>query len=302
MTIENYLINSTATLSKADIPSARLDCLVLMEDIIGKDRAWLLAHPEYKLSAAARRQIDAMIERRRRHEPLAYIRSKTEFYGRDFYVDSRVLEPRPESEAIIDLLKGLARSNRQLVVDVGSGSGALAVTAKLELPHSHVLATDIDPACLDVAERNSRQLGAEVRFHQADLLAATGNQSNDPAAYSWLQPPLDEQRDQSFVILANLPYVPDSFTINQAAMNEPRLAIFGGPDGLDLYRRLFAQLSRLPRRPDYVITESLPPHHADLAEIASAHGYRMLQELDFIQAFAVAATKADTTAAVQPRA
>ncbi|MEO8863239.1 MAG: hypothetical protein ABI354_02870, partial [Candidatus Saccharimonadales bacterium] len=88
-----------------------------------------------------------------------------------------------------------------------------------------------------------------------------------------------------YIVACNLPYVPDSFNINEAAGHEPRHAIFGGADGLDLYRNLFAQINTLKQRPDYVITESMPPQHESLLSIASNHGYELVKSDDFIQAF-----------------
>jgi release factor glutamine methyltransferase len=161
--------------------------------------------------------------------------------------------------------KGAART-APVIIDVGTGSGAIAITVALELPQTTVLATDIDPACLAVARQNCAKHSATVALLEGDLLA-----------------PLENQKPN--IILANLPYVPDNHALNQAAMNEPRLAIFGGADGLDLYRRLFAQLTVLKHPPSHVYAESLPFQHAALAAIAAQHGYQLLQAEDFIQVF-----------------
>ncbi len=268
-TVGKVLVSGTAQLQDAGVGSARLDCLILLEDATGRDRAWLLAHPEYKLTSPLLQELEEKLKRREAHEPLAYIRCETEFYGREFYVDFRVLEPRPESETMIDLLKTLGLPQGSVIVDAGTGSGALAITAKLEFPSAKVIATDIDAGCLAVARRNAATLQADVRFLQADLL--------------------DIGLKKIDVILANLPYVPDNFTINRAAMNEPRLAIFGGPDGLDVYRRMFGQImdmTDMAQKPAYILAESLPPQHGKLAGIAASAGYNQLQEQDFVQVFA----------------
>ncbi len=264
---DEWLTAKTRVLAGAGVPSARLDCLILLEDATDRDRSWLLAHPEYVLKDSLLSSLDVKVAQRAAHEPLAYIRQRTEFYGREFYVDARVLEPRPESETMIELLKTLTLPDRPVIVDVGTGSGALAVTIRLELPVTTVIGTDIDPECLVVAQRNAKSLQADIRFLQADLLNVFGHEERIDA------------------IVANLPYVPDSYTINQAAMNEPRLAIFGGPDGLDLYRRLFGQIRKSSLKPAYVLAESLPPQHAGLTEIAKESGYELLREQDFIQVF-----------------
>jgi release factor glutamine methyltransferase len=268
MAISNWLAESTALLAMAGITTARLDALVLLEDCLHKDRALLLAHPEIELTPEQINVLGAQLQRRKAHEPLAYIRGRTEFYGREFIISNNVLEPRPESETMIDLLKTLPDDAHNLIIDVGTGSGALAVTAKCELRHNPVMAIDIDPACLAVADRNARKHKADVAFQLGNLLE-----------------PLAGNTEPILALLCNLPYVPDSFHINQAAGHEPKLAIFGGTDGLDLYRQLFMQVSALVRQPVYILTESLPDQHAGLVEIAAASGYDLTTTDDFILVF-----------------
>lgn len=269
MLTSDWLRLATRRLEKAGVGTARLDALVLLEDCLNKNRAHLLAHPRLKLTFEQIRWLDRRVSRRANHEPLAYICGKTEFYGREFYIDHRVLEPRPESETMIDMLKSLAAREPLTIIDVGTGSGALAITAKLEIPIAQVLAVDIDKKCLEVARKNARKLSAEIEFFRDDLLA--------PIPLASLA--------SNYVVLANLPYIPDSFTINQAAMNEPRTAIFGGVDGLDIYRRLFEQINYSKARPKIIFTESLPPQHKKLAKIASTSDYKLAITDDFIQQF-----------------
>lgn len=271
MNVQSYLEVSTENLSNAGIGTARLDCLVLLEDCLGKDRANLLAHPELELTDEQINTLNEQIKRRLTHEPLAYIRGRTEFYGRDFMVDKDVLEPRPESEMMIDLLKKLAQDTEKsdmTVADIGSGSGCLGITAALELGLKSADFYDIDPATFEVAKQNAKTHGIIGKFYESDLL--TGK----PGPYG--------------IILANLPYVPDSFHVNQAAMREPRLALYGGSDGLDLYRRLFKQLEDFDWKPEYILTEALPLQHEQLAGIAAKHGFIVITHDDFIQVFSPA--------------
>lgn len=263
MRLEDHMRQATKQLTQTGISSARLDCLILLEDATGKDRAWLLAHPECALSDQIVDELNNKITQRSQHVPLAYIRGQSEFFGRTFYVDERVLEPRPETETMIELLLTLPLPERPVIVDVGTGSGALAITAKLELPQASAYAVDIDAGCLAVTEHNAKNLRADITCLKADLLDSSK---------------LPTRPD---VVLANLPYVPDDFHINLAASHEPRLAIFGGPDGLDLYRRLFDGLQAT-----YVLTEALPPQHEALANIAAKASYTQLHQQDFIQVFA----------------
>ena len=268
MTVGTFLAAQTRLLQQHGISTARLDCLVLLEDELRVNRTHLLAHPELELTLEQQQRLTSLIERRASHEPLAYLRHKTEFYGHEFYIDHHVLEPRPESETMMDQLQRLPLGTRPVVVDVGTGSGALAITAKRLLPQATVIGIDIDADCLAVAARNAASAQVDVTFLRGNLLE-----------------PLAATTHQPSVLLANLPYVPDNFIINPAAMQEPRLAIFGGPDGLDIYRQLFSQLATLPRRPTFVLTEALPPQHEQLAIIAASAHYTLVISDDFIQQF-----------------
>ena len=276
-TVSQWLNQATNFLEASGVGTARLDALVLLCDSLDKDRAHLLAHPELKLTREQQAKLLKLLNRRSRHEPLAYIRGKTEFYGRSFKVTHTVLEPRPESETMIEQLLNLEDGRWKmvggrdlLVIDVGTGSGALAVTAKLEMPISQVFAIDIDPECLKIATQNASKHSASIKCINSDLLS------------EFPSPPTKS----GVVILANLPYVPDSYQINDAAMHEPRQAIFGGADGLELYRMMFNQLDTWRYVPLYVFTESLPFQHEELQNIASTHKFRTLAEEDFIQVFA----------------
>jgi release factor glutamine methyltransferase len=262
MTISSWLQTAQKRLTDAGIATARLDCLVLLEDATGHDRSWLLAYPDHELQRSEIENLDTKVAQRAEHMPLAYLRGRAEFYGRDFQVTPHTLVPRPETESLIELLKGLQLAPGSRLLDVGTGSGAIAITAQLELQDIRVSACDIDPDALGVARSNAASLDADVHFFESDLLDAA---------------------DTYDVVVANLPYVPDNFQINLAASHEPRHALFGGAGGLDLYRRMFEQLRDLPTR--YVLTESLPPQHELLTEIAKVAGFSLQKTDDFIQLF-----------------
>ncbi|HSX24172.1 MAG TPA: HemK/PrmC family methyltransferase [Candidatus Saccharimonadales bacterium] len=288
MKAEIWLHEAMTQLVRAGVPTARLDSLVLLEDATQQDKSYLLAHPELVLDAAMIGQLEKQLERRKNHEPLAYIRGKSEFYGREFLVTPDTLEPRPETETLVDHLKQIINSQKPplikdgplsergnvnwRVVDVGTGSGCIGITIKLECPDVEVTAVDINDAALAVAQRNAKKLGADVKFYLGDLLHPAISRGRDLA---------------NAIIAANLPYVPDSHTINQAAMQEPPIAIFGGPDGLDLYNGLFEQLGVLAQKPAYILTEALPFQHEPLADIADKSGYGLQGSDDFIQVFAL---------------
>jgi release factor glutamine methyltransferase len=279
MRVDDWLAQATAKLRAAEIPSARLDCLLFLEDATARDRAWLLAHPEHHIVDRDVALLNKNITRRQHHIPLSYIRGHTEFYGRRFYVNKHVLQPRPESETIINLLLKLPLGNHPVIIDVGTGSGALAISSKLEIPGAAIVATDIDMDCLRLAERNAAALEADIATLHADLLMPLSG-GDLP---SWFETAGHLTDASKIIILANLPYVPADHAINQAAMHEPKLAIFGGPDGLDPYRRMFDQISNLPLQPAFILTESLAPQHAQMATLARDHGYVTVQSQDLIQ-------------------
>ncbi|PID98807.1 protein-(glutamine-N5) methyltransferase, release factor-specific [Candidatus Saccharibacteria bacterium] len=269
--LSDWLGDTESMLREAGIETARLDALVLLSDELDQDKSWILAHPEYDIQGSVVEKLNKKVAQRTQHTPLAYIRGKVEFYGREFTVNEHVLVPRPESEAMITLLKQLpAPKNQCLLIDVGTGSGCLAITAKLELPKAEVVALDIDVDCLKLAKQNAAALQATIAFFESNLLSA-------------LQAPNTKQ--QTSVILANLPYVPENYSINAAAKHEPRLALYGGTDGLDLYRKLFTQVQALAAPPAWIITEALRHQHSSLAGIARENGYKLHASDDLAQLF-----------------
>jgi release factor glutamine methyltransferase len=255
MTVGDWLKTRAKILSNNGIDSARLDCVLMLEKVLKRDRGWLLAHLDAPLPDLESRALEMLFAHRYQHQPMAYILGKAEFYGRTFIVNKHVLVPRPESESIITLAK--QSKPVDVIVDVGTGSGALAITLALGKVTGTVAGLDIDPACLGVAQQNAEALGARVTWQRSDLLSG------------W-QPATSVT---NLGIVANLPYVPDDYPINDAAKHEPKLALFSGPDGLDHYRKLFAQL---PQATKWIITEALLQQHEPLAAIAKAAGYQLV--------------------------
>jgi release factor glutamine methyltransferase len=267
MSIGDFLAASTRILTNAGIATARLDCLVLLEDALGKDRASILAHTEDALSEVQLGRLDHWIAARKNHTPLAYIRGKALFFGREFIVSEHVLTPRPETEAIIEICKDLPLPDRPAIADIGAGSGCIGITLALELPSAVVDLYDISPDALEIAQQNSAKLGAHTRCLQSDLLG-------------FIQGAYD-------VIVTNLPYVPDNCPINNAAAHEPALALFSGADGLDHYRTFWTQTGALTQKPHYIVTESFPSQHHTLALLARKNGYILERTDGYMQLFSL---------------
>lgn len=267
MTIGEYLKQSAATLANAHINSARLDCLILLEDALLQDRAQLLAHLEYELQGSVVEKLNTKIAQRASHVPLAYIRGKAPFYGREFIVNRSVLVPRPESEAMIALLKKLPLPSRPRIVDIGTGSGCLGITAALECGAQVVDLYDLDVGALETAKQNATKHQVQANYVQSDLL--------------------EHYAGQHDVLLANLPYVPTGYPVNKAASHEPKLALFAGEDGLDLYRHFWHQLKMLDVKPQFVITESLASQHDSIRSLALAAGCHLKDTDGLAQSFAL---------------
>ena len=272
MTIYEWLTSATAELNEAHIETARLDSLVLLSDELKRDKSWILGHPEHILQRSDIKILNTKIIQRAQHVPLAYIRGHAEFFGRKFTVNEHVLVPRPESEAIIELLKAnIPNTYKGTIIDIGTGSGILGITAALEFPAAQVYATDIDSNALLVARDNAMQHHVALTFAEGDLLAALSDET--PIV-------------QSAILLANLPYVPEDYPVNKAATHEPPLAIFAGDGGLEQYKKLCAQLTVLNAKPSAVITESLCIQHEKIVQLMRTAGYTVQSTNGLAQYFA----------------
>jgi len=176
-TIQSALVNAIQTLSRAQITSPRLDAEVLLAHTLRCDRSRLYAHPRAPLPAEASRTFSAFIRRRAAHEPVAHLLGEREFFGLPFFVSPAVLIPRPETELLVEhVLARVSPSAR--IVDVGTGSGCIAVSLAVQLPSARLFATDISAAALAVARKNIARHNVEARVSpvQADLLTGLRGQ------------------------------------------------------------------------------------------------------------------------------
>ena len=208
------------------LPTARRDAELLLMHVLACDRAYLLTHPETQLTAEQYAVYDAWLTRRARHEPVQYIVGEQEFFGLKFRVTPDVLIPRPETEHLVEA--ALARTDRDAslrIADVGTGSGAIAVALAHALPQARITALDISATALAVAQENAKNHGVSdrIRFFESDLLAAVTGEQFD-------------------MMVSNPPYVADDEELEpQVRDYEPAPALFAGPEGLDIYRRLIPQ-------------------------------------------------------------
>ena len=258
--VSEVLARGIVSLAKY-IDSPRTDAQLLLSSVLGRDRAWLLAHSDSFISRPQGERFAELCEKRATGMPIAYILGTAGFYGREFVVNDKVLVPRPESEVLVDDLLRYLRGRldpaypKQLltVLDVGTGSGAIACTLAAELAAVTVEGVDISLAALKVAEHNARRFNvfAKCKFRFGDLASGIGDRHFD-------------------AVVANLPYIPtDAIPKRPDPLSfEPHEALDGGPDGLALYRRLVPMLPPLLKPGALVLLEAAPPTIPGLAEIA----------------------------------
>ena len=226
MQMRAWLDKGAASLRAGPHPEkARRDAELLLLYAAGLSRSAFLARPNDEVDLAAATHFEVLLERRLEGDPIQYITGACEFYGLPFRVTSDVLIPRPETEHLVECVLELAAQFAEpRIVDVGTGSGAIAVALAHKLPNAHIAATDVSEAALDLARENAVRngVGVRIRFLRGDLLT--------PVA-----------ADQFDIVVSNPPYVPtadrDSLAVEVRDF-EPGLALFAGEDGLDIYRRL----------------------------------------------------------------
>jgi len=289
MTIREALSHATQQLAaspelRAD---AARDAAALLLHTLGVSRAELMARPEQELTHEQRAAFEANVERRLTNEPIQYITGEQEFYGLALRVTPAVLIPRPETELLVEAVLSChpAAQRRDLllpsapplhILDVGTGSGAIAIALAAHLPHAHITATDISPAALSLARANAARhnLSAHIRFIESDLLAAFAPTETFDA------------------IVSNPPYVPagDRATLHpQVRDHEPATALFAGSDGLDIYRRLIPQ-AHAALAPHGLLALEIGHNQRDpiATLLANWHAVRFLNDLQRIPRVALA--------------
>ncbi len=228
MTVGSILQRVVRILSRAGVPQPRRDAELLLSEAVAKPREYLFSHPEASFPAARLPWLAAAVRKRRRHFPLQYLLGEQEFFGRRFRVSPAVLIPRPETEVVVEqALKTLTGFSQQrlLGIDLGTGSGCIAITLAREEPRLRIVAVDNSEAALAVAASNARRLeaGSAVWFCASDL-------------FSGLRP-----GPRFHLMVANPPYVdPRKWReVDESVRRyEPKAAVFAPPDGLSIYRRI----------------------------------------------------------------
>jgi release factor glutamine methyltransferase len=226
-TVREVLASADGRLATAGCRSPRLDAELLLAEVLDVEREVLVTDGSRPLATAEEAAFEELVVRREAREPVAYILGRKGFRDIELHVDARVLIPRPDTEALVEAALTLPAGSR--VVELGTGSGAVALALKHERPDLEITATDVDEGALEVARANALRLGLDVALRRADLLEGAGG-------------PFD-------AVLGNLPYVDvEDYAVldPEILVHEPRLAVLAGESGFALIRRLIAQLGRTP--------------------------------------------------------
>lgn len=252
-------MNVASWLSQTKLKIPALDAELILLNILGQtDRTWLVTHADQILTDGENQTADQSVARRQKGEPLAYILGYKEFYGRNFKVTPDTLIPRPETEDIFDLIPAEA----QTILDLGTGTGCIGITTKLEHPEKTVICSDISQKALEIAKENAKNLQADVQFIESSLLNQIPNEPD--------------------LVIANLPYVdPDWDWLDHKSLDyEPALALYAKDQGLELIKKLIDQAKN--RQIKYLILEADPSQHETIINYAQKQNYNLEKQQNFI--------------------
>jgi release factor glutamine methyltransferase len=269
-TVKDWLNNATHKLTEVSIPSARLDAEIILANAIDQNRTYLHAHSDEDIDKNQLKTANNNLQSRLKRIPIAYILGYKEFYGRNFIVNKSTLIPRPESEEIINIVKKILPSTAYnlpptSLIDVGTGSGCLGITLKLEFPTIDVALTDISPDALKIAKVNAKKLSVDVKIIQSDLLS--------------------NYEQKTDIIVANLPYVNPEWKRSPETNFEPDLALFADDNGMLLIKQLIDQASDILTTGGYLILESDPEQHELIIEYAKKYSFDLIYQIGYITAF-----------------
>lgn len=239
------------------------EVVLLIAHVLRKPKEYVIAHDDSQLTNRQVRKINKLIQRRQNNEPIAYLIGEKEFYGRNFRVNKSVLIPRPETETIIDVIKRIAKEN-DTVIDIGTGSGCIAITLKLENPNLNVTASDISKKALKTAKENAENLNADVKFVKSDLLKNVRNYTK----YD--------------IITANLPYVDEKWKTGEEIKFEPKTALFADGNGLEIVKQLVEQAKDYIKPGGFLVLELDPCQHKEIVKFAENFGFLKVKTDDYI--------------------
>lgn len=276
--LSEAITEGAARLEHSSVAEARRTAGVLLCHLLEIERTHLLTRSNESISQANYELFLRLVDRRAAGEPLQYITGHQEFYGLDFIVTPDVLIPRPETEFLVERVLKLIEESKQsspLIVDVGTGSGCIAVSVAVNATHARVLATDVSQSSLDIAMKNAakHEVRDRIEFLAGDLLA--------PLAGRDLEGAVD-------ILATNPPYV-NARSVGHLQPEvrdwEPHAALLGGPEGLDFYRRLFEDTTGYLKPDGFMVIEIGYDQFAAIEELSAAYSWQILDVTRDLQGF-----------------
>jgi release factor glutamine methyltransferase len=264
MTIKDALFKATAQLKTANIGSAKLDAELLLAHTLQTRREYILAHSEQELLKHQLSIFEDLVSQRLNRTPLVHLTGLREFYSLEFEITPDVLTPRIETEQMVEWAIEYTPQNSSMI-DVGTGSGAIAIAIAIHRPDLDIWASEIDTSALSVAQRNASKHKVKVTFTRSNLFKEV------PKRFS--------------TIVTNLPYLKQDADLMPEVTKEPAVALFGGTDGLELYRQFFLQIPAHLEAYGHVFTECDPWQQPELTLLASKAGLKLIEQGYFILGF-----------------
>jgi protein-(glutamine-N5) methyltransferase, release factor-specific len=230
------------------------EAVLLISFVLKRQKEFVIAHDDYILKGKKLAQVLQLFNRRRNHEPIAYLVEKKEFYGRDFAVSPDVLVPRPETEAIIEITKKLLTSQKK-ILDIGTGSGCIGITLKLECPNNSLTLSDISKKALKIAKKNAEFFGVKVEFIYSDLF------KNIP------------EYTKYDIVIANLPYVDSTWRTSPELKFEPKSALYAKDGGLEIIKDCLKTIPKYITKEGFLVLELDPCQQEEIINLAKEFGF-----------------------------
>ena len=282
LVIKDWVSDASKQLSNIGILSAHLDAEIILSHTLNKNRTYLHAHSDEHLNVKDHDNATKLLKQRLKRKPIAYIVGFKEFFGRNFIVNTKTLIPRPESEDIILLLRNILYTDARYyedteklsLFDIGTGSGCLGITAKLEFPKLDVFLSDIDSSALKIAKKNAKKLSANIEIIKSELFDGYNNKTD--------------------IIIANLPYVNKNWVRSPETNYEPSLALFSDKGGRLVIEKLLGEANNSLKLGGYVLIEADPTQHKSLIKFAKKYNYINIHKKNYIIAFKLNDVSANT--------
>jgi release factor glutamine methyltransferase len=293
MKISEILAQAKNQLEKLGVSNSKLDSLILLTHALCVSKEYVIFNPDLQLDEKQQKSFLELVERRAKREPISHILGKREFYGRDFIVTKDVLDPRPDSESLIELVlkKFPLKENKKIkILEIGCGSGCLVITLLKELKMAEAIALDISEAALEVFGRNAslHEVMDRIKFLQSDLFTELKHheilrfaQDDNITCHPERSKGSHDSSQKFDLIISNPPYI-ESQTIEElqpeVKIYEPRLALDGGLDGLDFYRKIALEAKSFLCHSGKIVLEIGFGQKEEIVEIFAQNGF-ILEEL-----------------------